>query len=42
MCLCFASDMVARAMLDLSVQTSRVDLVELGPPDLNHKHVQNS
>ena len=35
----FLSDVAAREALDLSVQMSRVDLVEPGPPDLNHKYL---
>ena len=42
MCFYFAGDVAARAALDLSARTAHIDLVEPDPPDLNHKHVQNS
>ena len=35
MYLCFASDLAAREALDLNVQMTHVDLVELGLPDLD-------
>ena len=34
-------DMAAREASNLSARMTRVDQVEPGPPDLNHKHVRN-
>ena len=42
MCLYFAGNVAARATLHLSARTTHIDLVELGPPNLNHKHMKNS
>ena len=41
MCLYFGGDVAAHEALDLSARKMCVNLMEPGPSDLNHKHVQN-